>query len=291
MTTSKEEITSPQDRSTETTGHEWDGIKEFNNPLPRWWLWTFYATILWALAYMVAFPSWPLLKQATSGVIGYSSRVALESDLERYRLANAPFDAALVTTDLAAIAASPELAQYAGSGGGALFRTHCAQCHGSGAAGAKGYPNLLDDDWIWGGSIADIYLTIQHGIRDASDPDTRDSQMLAFGELLEPEEIADVRHFVLSLSGAGHNPSLVTSGSRVFADNCASCHGETGAGDREFGAPDLTDSIWLYGGDQQGVAETIVNGRNGMMPAWQNRLSESQIRQLAFYVHQLGGGE
>jgi len=290
--TARNKQTEPENgQQIETTGHEWDGIEEFNNPLPRWWLWTFYATILWALVYMVAFPSWPLLKQATPGVLGYSSRSALEADVTRFRIANAPLDAALISADLTAIAASPELAQYASSGGAALFRTYCAQCHGSGGAGAKGYPNLLDDDWLWGGTITDIYQTISHGIRDGSDPDTHDSQMLAFGELLETDEIADVRHFVLSLSNAQHNPALVSSGSRVFAENCADCHGETGTGNRELGAPNLADAIWLYGSDQLGVLETITNGRNGMMPAWQARLTDSQLRQVAFYVHQLGGGE
>ena len=279
------------DQPVETTGHEWDGIKELNNPLPRWWLWTFYATIIWALGYMVVYPSWPLVEQATRGLFGYSSRGALEAEITRYSAANARSDAALVNGDLASIAASPELVNYAMSGGAALFRTYCAQCHGSGAAGARGYPNLLDDEWLWGGGIEDIYRTIRHGIREENDDNTRVSEMPAFAEVLEQDELSDVRHYVLSLSGAPHNPSLVPSGARVYADNCASCHGETGQGDREFGAPSLVDAIWLYGGGQQNVADSIARGRKGMMPAWQTRLSESQIRQVSFYVHQLGGGE
>jgi cytochrome c oxidase cbb3-type subunit 3 len=291
MTGKPKDTDATTSQSVETTGHEWDGIKELNNPLPRWWLWTFYATIIWALAYMVVYPSWPLVEQATRGLFGYSSRAALEAEIARYSAANALNDDALVNRDLASIAASPELASYAMSGGAALFRTHCAQCHGSGAAGARGYPNLLDDEWLWGGGIEDIYQTIRHGIREENDDDSRVSEMPAFADVLERDELADVRHYVLSLSGAPHNPSLVSSGAQIFVDNCASCHGEAGQGDREFGAPSLADAIWLYGGSQQNVSDSIARGRKGMMPAWQTRLSESQIRQVSFYVHQLGGGE
>lgn len=274
-----------------TTGHSWDGIKELNNSLPRWWLWTFYATVVWAFAYMVVYPAVPLFKQATPGLFGYSSRQMLEDDLRHIEQANAPFDTALVATSLAEIKANPELAHYATTGGAAVFKTFCAQCHGAGAAGAVGYPNLLDDDWLWGGDLNDIYLTIRHGIRQEGDDDTRASEMPAFGELLERSEIADVKHYVMSISGGVYNPALVNSGKTIFADNCASCHGEIGEGNRELGAPNLTDRIWLYGASQKDVAATITNGLNGMMPAWQDRLTEAQIRQVAYYVHQLGGGE
>lgn len=280
-----------KDQPVETTGHSWDGIEEYNNPLPRWWLWTFYATIVWALAYMVAYPAVPLLKQASPGLFGYASRAELESELVHFKSANAPLDSALAEIDLAMIKDQSDLAHYATTGGAAVFRTFCAQCHGSGAAGAKGYPNLLDDDWLWGGSLPAIYQTIRHGVRAAEDDDTRASEMPAFGEILEPAEITDVSHYVMSISGGTYNPSLVTSGKAIFADNCADCHGATGTGNREFGAPNLTDALWLYGGGQKGVADTIVAGRKGMMPAWKDRLTESQLRQVAFYIHQLGGGE
>jgi len=280
-----------KDQPVETTGHSWDGIQEYNNPLPRWWLWTFYATIVWALAYMVAYPAVPLLKQASPGLFGYASRAELETELVHFKVANAPLDKALAATDLAMIKDQPDLAHYATTGGAAVFRTFCAQCHGSGAAGATGYPNLLDDDWIWGGSLPAIYQTIRHGIRASDDDETRASEMPAFGEILEPAEITDVSHYVMSISGGTYNSSLVTSGKAIFADNCADCHGATGAGNRELGVPNLTDALWLYGGSQKAVADTIAGGRKGMMPAWKERLSESQLRQVAFYIHQLGGGE
>jgi len=274
-----------------TTGHSWDGIEELNNPLPRWWLWTFYATIVWALAYMVVYPALPLLKQATPGLFGYASRLKLETDIERFDIANAPLDSALISTDLAAIQNTPELQHYAVTGGSAVFRTFCAQCHGAGAAGTTGYANLIDDDWLWGGSLEDIYATIRHGVRAEDDADTRFSEMPGFGEILEPSEIIDVTHYVMSISGGNYNPALVNSGQRVFSENCADCHGELGAGNRDLGAPNLTDAIWLYGGSQRAVYTTIAGGRKGMMPAWQTRLSEAQLRQVAVYVHQLGGGE
>ena len=278
-------------KEIKTTGHSWDGIREFNNPLPRWWLWTFYATIIWGIAYMVVYPAFPLLKQATQGLIGYDSRASLEEDINHYNQANAPLDTALVSTALDDISARPDLAHYAATGGAAVFKTFCAQCHGAGAAGAKGYPNLLDDDWLWGGSLSDIHLTIRHGIRQEGDDDTRFSEMPAFGEILERSEIADVSHYVLSIADSTHDPSLVDSGREIFADNCADCHGPEGRGNRDLGAPNLTDRIWLYGGSQKNLAETITNGRKGMMPAWQDRLTEAQLRHVAYYVHQLGGGE
>lgn len=283
--------TNAADTKVGTTGHSWDGIREFNNPLPRWWLWTFYATIIWGIAYMVVYPSTPLKETATQGVLGYDSRLALEDDLERYSSANAHLDAALVSTPIGDIKDNPELAHYATAGGAAVYQTFCSQCHGAGAAGTKGYPNLLDDDWLWGGAIADIEQTIRHGIGEEGNDETRLSEMPAHGEFLESDDIGAVTHYVLSLSGENHNPALVNIGKNVYADNCAACHGESGEGDREFGAPDLTDGIWLYGNSQKEVKDAITHGLAGVMPAWGDRLSESQIRQVTYYIHQLGGGE
>lgn len=274
-----------------TTGHEWDGIKEFNTPLPRWWLWTFYLTIIWALGYYVLYPSWPLINGATPGILGYSSRAEVAQDIAAVNEANAPLDAALVETDLATLSENPDLQRYAIAGGGAVFRTFCAQCHGSGAAGAIGFPNLLDDDWLWGGDIAAIETTIRHGIRSEDDDDTRYSEMPAFGEFLEKEEIQQVAEYVLSLSGFNHDGVMAQTGATIFEDNCASCHGETGTGDIEQGAPNLTDAIWLYGSDRDTLIETITYSRFGVMPPWQNRLTEAQIKQVTAYVHQLGGGQ
>ncbi|UWQ33498.1 cytochrome-c oxidase, cbb3-type subunit III [Leisingera sp. M527] len=276
-----------------TTGHEWDGIEEFDNPMPRWWLWTLYATIIWGVLYTIAYPAWPLINGATAGVLGWSTRADVAAEITAVEEANAPVNAKLEATDLTAIAEDAELNAYAVSAGSAVFKTWCAQCHGSGAAGAKGYPNLLDDDWLWGGSVEDVHATITHGIRNEDSDDARYSEMPAFGrdELLEKEEISQVVNYVMSLSGEAQDASKVEAGSVVFADNCSSCHAEDGTGDRSQGAPNLADAIWLYGGDYATLSETVTNSRYGVMPAWNTRLTEAQIRAVSSYVHQLGGGE
>jgi cytochrome c oxidase cbb3-type subunit 3 len=275
----------------ETTGHSWDGIEEFNNPLPRWWLWTFYACIIWGVAYTIAYPAWPLLKEATPGILGFSTRGEVAADIAAVEAANADIEARLAAADLTAISDDPALSSYATNAGAAVFRTWCAQCHGSGAAGAKGYPNLLDDDWLWGGSIEDIHTTISHGIRNETDLDARWSQMPAFGEILAPEEITSVVQYVRSISGQDHDAGLAGQGQQVFMDNCAACHGDDGTGDRFQGAPNLTDAIWLYGGDVETLTATVTNARFGVMPSWADRLSAAEIAAVASYVHQLGGGE
>jgi cytochrome c oxidase cbb3-type subunit III len=275
----------------ETTGHEWNGIKELNTPMPRWWLWTFYATIVWAFGYMIAYPAWPLINGATPGVLGYSTRGEVAADIAAHEAAHAEIEARLMAVDLPAVLQDQELLDYANSGGAAIFRTYCAQCHGAGAAGvqAAGYPNLLDDDWLWGGKLEDIQQTVTHGIRWEDDPDTRFSQMPAFGEILSNEEIEQVAAYVRSLSGLETGDT--GEGATIFAENCAACHGEEGTGDREQGAPNLTDAVWLYGNSPARVAETIKNSRFGMMPQWQTRLSPEDIRKVTVYVHQRGGGE
>ncbi len=275
----------------ETTGHSWDGIEEFNNPLPRWWLWTFYACIIWGVLYTIAYPAWPLLKEATPGILGFSTRGEVAADIAAVEAANADIEARLAAADLTAISDDPALSSYATNAGAAVFRTWCAQCHGSGAAGAKGYPNLLDDDWLWGGSIEDIHTTISHGIRNETDLDARWSQMPAFGEILAPEEITSVVQYVRSISGQDHDAGLAGQGQQVFMDNCAACHGDDGTGDRFQGAPNLTDAIWLYGGDVETLTATVTNARFGVMPSWADRLSAAEIAAVASYVHQLGGGE
>ena len=275
----------------ETTGHDWDGIKELNNPLPRWWLWGFYLTIVWGIGYVIAYPAWSLINGATAGLLGYSTRAEVAAEIARYDDQNAALKTALAAVDLETLAANPELNHFAVAGGAAVFRSHCSQCHGSGAAGFPGYPNLLDDDWLWGGSIDQIAATIRHGIRNEQDLDARYSEMPAFGELLEEAEIASVVQHVLALSGQDHDPALAASGAPVFAEQCASCHGETGMGDREQGAPNLTDAIWLYGGDVGSLTTTVSYSRFGVMPAWGGRLSAADVNAVAAYVHQLGGGE
>lgn len=274
-----------------TTGHEWDGIRELDTPMPRWWLWTFYLTIIWGIGYTIAFPAWPLISGATAGLLGYSSRAEVAADIEAVNQANAPYEDRIVSLELDKIANDPEAGSFALNGGAAVFNSFCIQCHQSGGAGAKGYPALVDNDWLWGGSIEDIYLTIGHGIRFESDDETRYSEMPAFGDILEEEEIVQVANYVVSLSGGEADAGLAQAGAAVFGDNCAACHAEDGTGDRSQGAPNLTDAIWLYGGDVDTVIETVTQSRFGVMPAWQGRLSESQLRQVAVYVHQLGGGE
>ncbi|UWS80149.1 cytochrome-c oxidase, cbb3-type subunit III [Pseudophaeobacter sp.] len=281
------------DDDPNTTGHSWDGIEEFDNPMPRWWLWTLYATIVWAIGYTIMYPAWPMVNSATAGILGWSTRGDVANEIAAVEEANAPMNAKLEAAELTAIAGDAELGSYAVSSGSAVFKTWCAQCHGSGAAGAKGYPNLLDDDWLWGGSVEDIHMTISHGIRNEDSDDARYSEMPAFGrdELLEKEEIDQVVNYVMSLSGDAEDATKVEAGAVVFEDNCASCHMDDGTGDRSQGAPNLADAIWLYGGDYAAISETVNNARYGVMPAWNTRLTEAQIRAVASYVHQLGGGE
>ncbi|MFT4619711.1 MAG: cytochrome c oxidase cbb3-type subunit 3 [Dinoroseobacter sp.] len=280
-----------QQGDPETTGHSWDGIEEFNNPLPRWWLWTFYATIIWAIGYTIAYPAWPLLTQATPGLLGYSTRGEVQEDIDAVIAANADIEMRLASAELTSISDDPALQSFATNAGGAVFRTWCAQCHGSGAAGAKGYPNLLDDDWLWGGTIEEIHYTISHGIRNDVDFDSHWSQMPAFGELLTDDEIGAVVQHVKAISGQDHDGALAQTGGVVFYDNCASCHGDEGKGDQFQGAPNLTDAIWLYGGDEATLAETVTYSRFGVMPPWNERLSAAEVAAVSAYVHQLGGGQ
>ena len=277
----------------DTTGHSWDGIEEFNNPLPRWWVWLFYLTIVWGIGYTIAYPAWPLVNRATAGILGYSTRAEVTEQIAEAEAANAAINGRLASVELTAIAGDPELNGYAVSAGAAVFRTWCAQCHGSGAAGARGYPNLLDDDWLWGGDIAAIHATVSHGIRTEEDPEAHYSEMPAFGRdgLLERAQIEQVVNYVMSLSGDPRDADLVQQGGEVFAQNCLSCHGEGRLGDRSQGAPNLADAIWLYGGEYDALIETVSNARFGVMPAWGDRLTEAQIRAVSAYVHQLGGGE
>jgi cytochrome c oxidase cbb3-type subunit 3 len=275
---------------TATTGHDWDGIKELDTPLPRWWLWTLYATIIWGIGYTIAYPAWPLISSTTSGVLGYSSRADLHAAVAEHTEGQKIYTDRIAAMEMDQIAADQELAQFARAGGAAVFRTNCSQCHGSGAAGAKGYPNLQDDDWLWGGTAEDIRISIAHGIRFSDDDDTRVSEMPAFGrdEILTRAEIAAVADHVLSLSGQA---APTEEGRTIFAEHCAACHGENGTGLSEVGAPNIADAIWLYAGDRDTVIATITNSRAGVMPAWAHRLSEAQIRAVALYIHDLGGGE
>ncbi len=276
-----------------TTGHEWDGIREFDNPMPAWWLWTFYATIAFALVYVVLYPAWPMVTRATGGVLGWSTRADVAAEIARFEAANEPMFARLVATDPAAVAADEDLHRFAVAAGAAIFRAQCSQCHGAGAAGvqASGFPNLLDDEWLWGGTADAIVTTVTHGIRNETDPDARYSQMPAFGEELDAGEIEDLVAHVRALSNQSHDAARAAAGAALFEANCASCHGPAGEGSRDLGAPALNNAIWLYGGSEAAIRQTITFSRWGVMPAFGARLREAEIRAVALYVHQLGGGE
>ena len=296
MVDTKSESSSPrfdQATSTQTVGHEWDGIEELNTPLPRWWLLTFYASIIWAIAYTVAYPAWPMISNYTRGVLGWSSRAELRKELDAEEKRKAPILAAIAATPIEKLPANPQLMQQAVEGGRAAFKVHCVQCHGSGAAGSSGYPNLNDDDWLWGGDLKTIEYTITHGIRNPDHSETRMSQMPAFGKdgILQPRQIDDVVSFIRTISGQEKGSVAARRGKALFEANCAVCHGPDGKGSRTVGAPNLTDGIWLYGGNAATLRQTIANSRYGVMPRWGARLGDVQVRMLAAYVHALGGGE
>ena len=276
-----------------TTGHVWDGIRELDNPMPRWWLWTFYATIVFSIGYMVYYPAIPLWNTSTMGISGQTNRMQLKRDLEAVEESRRDTIARLARSELSEIQGDEELVRFTVAGGASLFKVYCSQCHGSGAQGAPGYPNLNDDDWLWGGDIDAIYTSIAHGVRNEEDTDSRYSEMPAFGAdgILERSEISAATEYVLKLSGQEHDEALASQGAQVFAENCAACHADDGTGDREQGAPNLADAISLYGNTRDTIYAQIHRPRHGVMPSWSVRMREANLKQLALYVHSLGGGE
>lgn len=280
-----------QPTGTEFVGHEWDGIEELNTPLPRWWLLTFYATIIWAIGYTVMFPAWPMISRATAGITGWTSQGQLAEELQAQQAKRAPIIAAIAATPIEQLPAKPQLMNAAIEGGRAAFKVNCVQCHGSGAAGSKGYPNLNDDDWLWGGDLKALRYTLEHGIRNPDHAATRQSQMPAFAGVLSESEVVAVVAHVRRISGQRPASRLTQQGAQIFANNCAVCHGPDGKGGRQVGAPNLTDGIWLYGGDGASLTETVLKARQGVMPRWGHKLDAATITMLAAYVHSLGGGE
>jgi len=282
-----------QATGTETVGHEWDGIEELDTPMPRWWLWTLYATIIWGIGYVIMYPAWPMINSATEGVLGWTSRGELAKEMDAREKQLKPVRAALVATDINSVAANSELRNQAINGGASAFKVHCVQCHGSGAAGFVGYPNLNDDEWLWGGDLESLEYTLVNGIRQPDHPDTRFSQMPAFGKdgILQSNQIQDVVSHVRVLQGDEKQSASSQRGAVLYEVNCVICHGANGKGDRSQGAPDLTDRIALYGRDRASLTDSITNSRYGVMPRWNNRLDPATIRMLAIYVHSLGGGE
>lgn len=278
----------------ETTGHVWDGdLKELNKPLPRWWLYVLYATIVWAIGYWIVYPTWPLLNgQYTKGVLDYSQRGEVTQEVAAAKAAQAKYFEQIAATPVGEIEKNQELLPFVMAGGAAVFGDNCGPCHGKGGGGAVGYPNLNDDDWLWGGTPEAIERTIQFGIRSGHG-EARDMAMPRFGldGILKPAEITDAAQFVLSLSGKSSDAAAAERGKKTFADNCAACHGEDGKGNPEMGAPNLTDGIWLYGGKLANIEKTIETGRGGVMPYWTGRLDPVTIKMLAAYVHSLGGGK
>jgi cytochrome c oxidase cbb3-type subunit 3 len=277
---------------TETTGHEWDGIKELNTPLPRWWLWVFYVTIIWSVVYWVLYPAIPTLSGYTRGLIGYNQREELQEQLAAAQEQRAGFMTGIRDSGLHQILDDPELLSVAFMGGRAAFADNCAPCHGLGGAGQRGYPSLADDEWLWGGSLDEIHFTLLHGIR-ADNDQSRISEMPAFGALgmLGRAEIADVAQHILDYTGRATDAAAAERGAAVFAAQCASCHGEDGGGNIELGAPALNDEIWLFGGERAEIIAQIHQPKHGVMPAWDNRLDDTTIKMLTVYVHSLGGGQ
>jgi cytochrome c oxidase cbb3-type subunit 3 len=273
---------------TETVGHEWDGIEELNTPLPRWWLWTFYLTVLFSIGYVIAYPAWPLLEKGTEGVLGWTSRGQLAEELRLAEQAQAGLRAQLASVPIERLSDNAPLMAQAVAGGRAAFKVNCVQCHGSGAAGGAGYPNLNDDDWLWGGDLKAIEYTLVHGIRQQGNAQTRQTIMPSFAGVWSPAQMDAVVDEVLSFSGKARSNPI---GAQLYADNCLTCHMEGGRGDRAQGAPALNDAIWLYGGSRGQIEQQLVRPRMGMMPSWGERLDPVTIRMLAAYVHSLGGGE
>jgi len=275
---------------TEFVGHEWDGIEELNTPLPRWWLWTFYATIAFSAVYVVLYPAWPMVEKATEGTLGWSSRGVLAEEMRAAEASREAIFERIAATDITKLSDDPQLLGQAIAGGASAFKQHCVQCHGQGAAGYEqyGYPNLNDDDWIWGGDLNEIQYTLTHGIRWEGSDDTRVTYMPAFEGIFDAGQVNALVSHVQSLSGDGSGSA---AGAQLFADNCAACHGPQGAGDRSQGAPALNDAIWLYGDSEASIRQQILAPRHGVMPGWSDKLDPVTIKMLAAYVHSRGGGE
>jgi cytochrome c oxidase cbb3-type subunit III len=276
---------------TETTGHEWDGVRELNTPLPKWWLYTWYACIAWAAGMCLLYPSIPGIRSYWHGLLGYSTRVEAMKGVAAIHALHADAMADIARKSIEQVAADPKLLETALQSGRSTFANNCQPCHGQNGTGRIGYPALGDDVWLWGGKLPDIETTITHGIR-SNDPAARQSLMPAFGDgALKPEEIQQVANFVGAWWGVVPAGTDTTAGAKLFADNCASCHGDKGQGSHDFGAPPLNARIHLYGPTRDDIVAQVTHPRAGVMPNWSPRLDAATIRSVALYVHSLGGGE
>lgn len=277
---------------TDTTGHEWDGLKELNTPLPKWWLYVLYATIAWAAVWFVLYPSIPWVNGYFHGVLGYSQRDAVEAEVRDVAAQRAGTMDRIGALSFEQIRNDPQLIAAADSAGRIAFANNCQPCHGAGGGGQPGYPALAAGAWIWGGTLDAIQQTITYGIR-SGDAKARDQQMPRFGidGILTPEQIQQVADYVMTLYGHAEPGKDVSAGRKLFADNCAICHGDAGQGDREKGAPRLASRVHLYGDSRDIVVGQVTSPRMGVMPAWHTRLDSATIKSLTLYVHSLGGGE
>lgn len=281
----------------ETTGHEWDGLKELDNPAPRWWLIVWMLTVVWAIGYWIIYPAWPTIDGHTKGVAGWTQYNKLKAEQAQIVARQSEWISRFQKSDYSQIKADQSLYEFAVAGGQVIYKENCAACHGTGGEGRIGYPNLNDDDWLFGGTLEAIDNTLKVGARSGH-KDTHTSLMPAFGRdgLLTVAQIQDLTSYVISLKSHVTNPDLVYGpdierGAALFQQNCISCHGIGGIGNQSLGAPTLNDAIWLYGGDRASIEKSIQNGRAGVMPSWEARLSLDARRQAALYVHSLGGGE
>ena len=278
-----------------TTGHEWDGIKELNTPLPKWWVYVFWASVIWSIAYWIAMPAWPTISDYSRGVLNYSSRNELLTELKAQKQTRSKFESKIAALPVEDVVKDKDLRNFAMTGGKVLFNENCAPCHGTGGVGAPGaYPNLADDEWIWGGQLADIQQTISFGVRNTNS-NSHQSEMPKFGadQLLTKEQIDQVADYVVALSSKGAAAGL--PGEAIFAEQCVACHQEGAVGSKDVGAPALNNNIWLFKGSKEAVKQAVVaqvtNPRHGAMPAWSERLDETSIKLLTVYVHSLGGGK
>jgi cytochrome c oxidase cbb3-type subunit 3 len=277
----------------ETTGHEWDGIKELDTPTPKWWLYVFVASIVWAAGLCLLYPSIPYGPGYFHGLLGYSTRTAVDAEVAKLVIQRKGSMDKIAAMSFDAIKADPALMEVALTSGRITFAENCQPCHGPGGGGRPGYPALAAGAWIWGGTLDNIQQTVTHGIRSA-DADTRQSAMPRFGAdgILKPAEIEAVANYVWATfydhPGASRD---VSAGAKIFADNCAACHGEQGQGNSELGAPKLASQVHLYGNAHETIINQVTLPRQGVMPNWGVRLDPAIIKAVTLYVHAMGGGE
>jgi len=271
-----------------TTGHSWDEISEYNIPTPRWWLIVWVICIIWAFIYWFFYPAWPTISGNSKGSLNWSKFSQLQEAQKKVDEKKQQYLQQINSSSFSEIKQNQQLMQFVLNAGKSAFYENCSACHGRGHQGGFGYPNLNDDDWLWGGKVEDIYQTLLYGIRSGHEK-ARINQMPSFGldGVLKSHEIKDVASFVRSLSGLEKTNE---NGAKIFANNCVACHGAQGKGNQQLGAPNLTDKIWLYYSDANEVYKTIYYSRAGVMPFWQGRLDDNTIKILSIYIHSLGGG-